>query len=76
MSENEKRKRGGQPGNQNARKHGYFTQDSQDILRQMASIAEEYKQLNDQLNQLTSKSLFMSVLDETKQHTEAQGARI
>lgn len=45
-AENAKRTRGGQPGNKNALKHGFFTQESKDLRR---DLIERNQQLADLL---------------------------
>lgn len=64
MPDNEKRKPGGQPGNQNARKHGFYTKASKETLKEMAAITEEYKKLHDEFSKIVTNPLsFLMYMD-------------
>lgn len=72
MPDNEKRKPGGQPGNQNARKHGFYTKASKATLKEMSTIAEEYRKLHDDFSKLVTNPLAFLMYADTQQMTQAQ----
>lgn len=71
INEIPKRKRGGQPGNTNSLKHGFYTRDKIEARRKInQAIKDQWKEFNDNFQLLLLSNQQAHILEPENVHTE------